>query len=183
MTWNAGGLPKDAWMEFQLWQHDEKDYDVIMIQETKRRFSSQFNFSEYHALHSGTADQRHQGCLRLIHKRCCKAEDVRWSPTLGGHLLYARFPHKQKHVDIVNLHQHCWNNASGIEQLTVKRVGHKLCSACTYLEYLDIGRRFQHALRIPRRLCGSRHHCKHPLPDQDQLQHMLMVLRLQILIS
>ena len=122
MTWNAGGLPKDAWMEFQLWLHEQKDFDAVMVQETHWRFSFQFNLPKYHALHSGITDHRHQGCLTfLIHKRCCQADEVRWSPTVGGHLLHVRFPYKQKHVDVVNLYQRCWNNASGVEQLTAKR--------------------------------------------------------------
>ena len=188
-TWNSGGLPKDAWMEFQLWLHDQKDYNVIMIQETHWRFSSQFSLPKYHALHSGTADHRHQGCLMLIHKRCCKAEDVRWSPTVGGHLLHVRFPKKQKHIDIVNLYQHCWNNASGIEQLTAKRDKlwfrtQALLSNVPIRNTLILGGDFN----TP---CGSQGDCvgpgitpsKHPPPDQDQLQRMLMVLRLQVLNS
>ena len=58
MTWNAGGLPRDAWMEFQLWLHEQREYDVIMVQETHWRFSSQFNLPRYHALHSGRAVSR-----------------------------------------------------------------------------------------------------------------------------
>ena len=187
MTWNAGGLPKDAWMEFQLWLHEQRDYDVIMVQETHWRFSSQFKLPQYHALHSGTTDHRHQGCLTLIHKRCCKAEDIRWAPTVGGHLLHVRIPYKRKHIDLVNLYQHCWGASSSVEHLTEKRDKlwyrvQSLLSEVPIRNTLIVGGDFNTPC-LPQGDCAGPGvtTSKHPPPDQGQFQHLLMVLRLQAL--
>ena len=34
MTWNTGGLSSDAWLELQIWLHEQEDHDVIFLQET-----------------------------------------------------------------------------------------------------------------------------------------------------
>ena len=106
MSWNVGGLSQEAWLEVQIWMHEQTEHDVILLQETHWRFTSSWSLPRYHIFHSGATDHRFQGCMIAIHKSITSFESVRWSTPLVGHLLHARFPVKGRHVDIINLYQY-----------------------------------------------------------------------------
>ena len=106
MSWNVGGLSQEAWLEIQIWMHEQTEHDVILLQETHWRFTSSWSLPRYHIFHSGATDHRFQGCMIAIHKSVTSFESVRWSTPLVGHLLHVRFPVKGRHVDIINLYQY-----------------------------------------------------------------------------
>ena len=101
MSWNVGGLSQEAWLEIQIWMHEQTEHDVILLQETHWRFTSSWSLPRYHIFHSGATDHRFQGCMIAIHKSVTSFESVRWSTPLVGHLLHVRFPVKGRHVDII----------------------------------------------------------------------------------
>ena len=106
MSWNVGGLSQEAWLEVQIWMHEQTKHDVILLQETHWRFTSSWSLPRYHIFHSGATDHRFQGCMIAIHKSITSFESVRWSTPLVGHLMHVRFPVKGRHVDIINLYQY-----------------------------------------------------------------------------
>ena len=106
MSWNVGGLSQEAWLEVQIWLHEQTEHDVILLQETHWRFTSSWSLPRYHVFHSGATDHRFQGCMTVIRKSITSFESVRWSSPLVGHLLHVRFPVKGRHVDIINLYQY-----------------------------------------------------------------------------
>ena len=61
MTWNTGGLSSDAWLELQIWLHEQEDHDIIFLQETHWRFCNSWCLPRYHLFHSGSSDHRYQG--------------------------------------------------------------------------------------------------------------------------
>ncbi|CAE7754304.1 unnamed protein product, partial [Symbiodinium necroappetens] len=106
MSWNVGGLSQEAWLEVQIWLHEQEEHDVILLQETHWRFTSSWSLPRYHIFHSGATDHRFQGCMIVISKSITSFESVRWSAPLVGHLLHVRFPVKGRHVDVINLYQY-----------------------------------------------------------------------------
>ena len=106
MSWNVGGLSQEAWLEVQIWMHEQTEHDVILLQETHWRFTSSWCLPRYHIFHGGATDHRFQGCMIAIHKSITPFESVRWSTPLVGHLMHVRFPVKGRHVDIINLYQY-----------------------------------------------------------------------------
>ena len=106
MSWNVGGLSQEAWLEVQIWMHEQTEHDVILLQETHWRFTSSWSLPRYHIFHSGATDHRFQGCMIAIHKSITSFESVRWSTPLVGHLMHVRFPVKGRHVDVINLYQY-----------------------------------------------------------------------------
>ena len=106
MSWNVGGLSQEAWLEVQIWLHEQEEHDVILLQETHWRFTSSWSLPRYHIFHSGATDHRFQGCMIVIRKSVASFESVLWSTPLVGHLLHVRFPVKGRQVDIINLYQY-----------------------------------------------------------------------------
>ena len=106
MSWNVGGLSQEAWLEVQIWMHEQTEHDVILLQETHWRFTSSWSLPRYHIFHSGATDHRFQGCMIAINKSIASFESVRWSTPLVGHLMHVRFPVQGRHVDIINLYQY-----------------------------------------------------------------------------
>ena len=106
LTWNVGGLSQEAWLEVQIWMHEQTEHDVILLQETHWRFTSSWSLPRYHIFHSGATDHRFQGCMIAIRKSIASFESVRWSTPLVGHLMHVRFPVQGRHVDIINLYQY-----------------------------------------------------------------------------
>ena len=106
MSWNVGGLSQEAWLEIQIWMHEQTEHDVILLQETHWRFTSSWCLPRYHIFHSGATDHRFQGCMAAIRKSITPFESVRWSTPLVGHLIHVRFPVKGRHVDVINLYQY-----------------------------------------------------------------------------
>ena len=106
MSWNVGGLSQEAWLEVQIWMHEQTEHDVILLQETHWRFTSSWCLPRYHIFHSGATDHRFQGCMIATHKSITPFESVRWSTPLVGHLMHVRFPVKGRHVDVINLYQY-----------------------------------------------------------------------------
>ena len=98
-----------------------------------------------------------------------------------------RIPYKRKHIDLVNLYQHCWGTSGGVEHLTEKRDKlwyrvQSLLSEVPIRNTLIVGGDFNTPC-LPQGDCAGPGvtTSKHPPPDQGQLQHLLMVLRLQAL--
>ena len=106
LSWNVGGLSQEAWLEVQIWMHEQTEHDVILLQETHWRFTSSWSLPRYHIFHSGATDHRFQGCMIAIRKSIASFESVRWSTPLVGHLMHVRFPVQGRHVDIINLYQY-----------------------------------------------------------------------------
>ena len=106
MSWNVGGLSQDAWLEVQIWLHEQEEHDIILLQETHWRFTSSWSLPHYHIFHSGATDHRFQGCMTVIRKSIATFDSVRWSAPLVGHLLHVRFPVKGRQVDVINLYQY-----------------------------------------------------------------------------
>ena len=106
MSWNVGGLSQDAWLEVQIWLHEQTSYDIVFLQETHWRFSNSWSLPRYHVFHSGATDHRFQGCMVLVRKTLAPFESVRWSTPLMGHLLHVRLPIGGRHVDLINVYQY-----------------------------------------------------------------------------
>ena len=88
MSWNVGGLSQEAWLEVQIWMHQQTEHDVILLQETHWRFTSSWSIPRYHIFHSGATDHRFQGCMIAIHKSITSFESVRFPEHAlqGGYL-------------------------------------------------------------------------------------------------
>ncbi|CAE7204775.1 unnamed protein product [Symbiodinium sp. CCMP2592] len=142
MTWNVGGLSQDAWLEVQIWLHNQEDYDLVFLQESHWRFTNSWCLPRFHVFHSGTSDHRFQGCMILVRKSLAPFEDIRWSTPLQGHLLHLRLPIKGRDVDLINVYQYAFH--TGPDQAAVDGLARQA--------------KPDHAFHLLRWRGGARHH-------------------------
>ena len=71
---------------------EQKDFDVVLLQETRYNFDSEYETSCWMCVGSGTAAQKHAGVMVLINRRITKATEVKHEAVVRGRLLRVRFP-------------------------------------------------------------------------------------------
>ena len=103
-NWNAGGLSRADWDMFQQWI-ETQTIDLVSIQETHWKYTSEWLQSNYFAVHSGGPDG-HSGILCLISKRLCNQNDLAWTELVPGRLVHIRIHGLRKHIDFICLYQH-----------------------------------------------------------------------------
>ena len=109
-AWNVGGMAEkwDALMHFA----DSSDFDVLMISESRWRFTSEWTSPRWWLLHNGSEDEEHQqgGILFLVSKRLCGCQDVQVRHVLPGRLSHLRIQRPNDSIDLLGLYQKAWNS-------------------------------------------------------------------------
>ena len=108
-TWNVGGMAEkwDALMHFA----DSSDFDVLMISESRWKFTSEWTSPRWWMLHNGCEDEEHQqgGILFLVSKRLCGCQEVQVRHILPGRLSHLRIQRSNDSIDLLGLYQKAWN--------------------------------------------------------------------------
>ena len=103
-SWNCSGLSPSGWDYMQQWI-DCQRLDVLMLQETHWRHTSEWTTENYYVLHSG-AGSGHAGLLCMISKDLCAMHDLSWQEVIPGRLLHFRIHGRDRDLDFINIYQH-----------------------------------------------------------------------------
>ena len=71
---------------------------------------SEWSTSAYHYLHSGKPRSAHNasGILIMVSVRLARANQIRWSAVVKGHLLHVRIQLSENSLDMFGFYQHSW---------------------------------------------------------------------------
>lgn len=81
LTWNIGGLSRESWDSFNEWL-TLQDIDIILLQESHWKHTSDWLQGRYFCLHSG--GNSHSGVLTMIAKSFCPADCISWADIYPG---------------------------------------------------------------------------------------------------
>ena len=99
-----GAFHEQTWDMFQQWI-ETQSIDLVSIQETHWKYTSEWLQSHYFAVHSG-GSEGHSGILCLISKKLCNQHDLAWTEIIPGRLVHIRIHGLRKHIDFISLYQH-----------------------------------------------------------------------------
>ena len=125
LSWNVGGLSNAILDELLIWlslpQH--RNIRIVMLQETRWQFSSEWENDNWYLVHSGHSKQKGAGVLTMISKALCHASDIRSRILASGRVLHVRIPSPKGDtcIDVVNVYQHAWDQRAEVAPLTAKR--------------------------------------------------------------
>ena len=125
LSWNVGGLSNAILDEILLWLSlpANQGIRVVFLQETRWKFTSEWENDKWCLVHSGHTKQKGAGILTLISKELCAPADVRVRVLASGRALHVRVPLAKcgTSLDLLNVYQHAWDQRADMAQLTVKR--------------------------------------------------------------
>eukprot|EP00435_Cladocopium_sp_Y103_P052586 s2661_g16.t1 len=105
LSWNAGGLSQAAWDLTLQWIDEQRDLDLIMIQESHWKFTNEWTLPHYNCIHSGFSGKQ-AGLLCLVSKRLCHSNQLSWAEIEPGRLVHIQISGKHRSMDILHLYQH-----------------------------------------------------------------------------
>ena len=117
-TWNVGSLGGGLYDEILIHIH-QNPVDVLLLQETKWRFSSCWDTNQYFFIHSGSAtkDFKQGGLLTVISKKLVDQGSLRYVEPLPGRLHRVQFSRRSQPCDLINFYQHAWHDTEHIRTL------------------------------------------------------------------
>ena len=125
LSWNVGGLSNAILDELLLWLSlpANQGIRVVFLQETRWKFTSEWENDKWYLVHSGHTKQKGAGILTLISKELCAPADVRVRVLASGRAFHVRVPLAKRgtSLDLLNVYQHAWDQRADMAQLTVKR--------------------------------------------------------------
>ena len=123
LSWNVGGLSNSILDELFIWLSRHKSIKIVLLQETRWQFSSEWESEDWHIIHGGHSKQKGSGVMTLISKDLCSAADIRVSEVASGRILHTRIPGAGglNHLDIINVYQHAWDQRADASELKRKR--------------------------------------------------------------
>ena len=124
LTLNVGGMSSATWNEVQAWLNlvVPDKYDVVAVQETHWKQSSDFSSGPWHIVSSGcTEGDKCAGVLVMVHRRLGNPQNILHREILKGRVQHVRILHGPTAVDIVNIYQHVWRSQLDHEQNTTCR--------------------------------------------------------------
>ena len=104
LSWNCSGLSPSGWDYFQQWIECQ-NLDIIMLQETHWKHTSEWVTGNYYAIHSGCGESR-SGLLSLVSKKLCTMDDLSWQEVIPGRLMHLRVHGRDRDLDFLNVYQH-----------------------------------------------------------------------------
>ena len=124
LTINVGGMSSATWNEVQarLNMVVPDKYDVVAVQETHWKQSSEFSSGPWHIVSSGCIEgDKCAGVLVMVHRRLGSQHNILHREILKGRVQHVRILHGPTAVDIVNIYQHVWRTQLDHEQNTAYR--------------------------------------------------------------
>ena len=125
LSWNVGGLTNNILDELQVWlsQEANQNIQVVMLQETRWTFSSEWANEHWTFIHTGLKTHRGSGVLTMVSTRLCSSRQVRHTEVQPGRVLHTRIPltRQGNSLDIVNVYQFPWDFQAPTVELLNKR--------------------------------------------------------------
>ena len=118
LTWNCSGL-QAQYDQLVQWLSCHY-YDIVVVQETFWKFSSQWEDSRYLYVHSGfqKIGRGEGGVLVVISRKLTDPTHVRYHEVVPGRLLRVHFPlsgNPDQTVDILGLYQYAWTSKANLQ--------------------------------------------------------------------
>ena len=125
LSWNVGGLTNSVLDELQLWLEKEENQQiqVVMLQETRWNFTSEWSNARWAFLHAGHPSHKGSGVLTMVSTKLCSPRQLRSCEVQAGRILHTRIPrlHDGTSIDIVNVYQYPWDFQASQIELVHKR--------------------------------------------------------------
>ena len=126
LSWNVGGLSTAILDEIQVWlsKPENAHFKVVMLQETRWQFSSDWSNSKWSFVHSGHTKQKGSGVLTMISSDLTHSDDIRAREVVHGRVLHTRIKPKDRQncIDLVNVYQHAWDTRANAQDLSTLRL-------------------------------------------------------------
>lgn len=81
---------------------------VAVLTETRWSFTSTWQDSGWHHIHSADPTQRGSGVLVLVSRTLCAEQDLRWHEVIPGRLVHVRFLNGTRNIDVLGCYQHVY---------------------------------------------------------------------------
>ena len=121
LSWNVGGLTNSILDELQVWldRAENQDIQVVMLQETRWTFTSEWSNAQWAFQHAGHKSHKGSGVLTMVSTKLCAHRQLRSQTIQQGRILHTRFPRQDgTSVDVVNVYQFSWDfQASNVDLL------------------------------------------------------------------
>ena len=111
LTWNCAGLSRSKLDDIRLWL-TTMCIDGVILTETRWKFSSEWEDSQWSYVHSSSDEAGAQGILFMLSKRVCPPTGIRWQPVLAGRLVHFQIRFPQRNMDIIACYQFAYNTDS-----------------------------------------------------------------------
>ena len=183
-SWNTGGLCAPTFQELVAWLDLENRFEVVILQETHWRESTDFRSGRWFCVHSSgygsdLSYDRYGGVLVMLHRDAFEEPSVQ--ELYPGRLVHVRAVHKSSYltVDIFGIYQHVYRTQLSAEQNhshrqhiwdTLAHTLHKLPTRNPLL----IGGDFNSQLAAQRPHVGATCRVHHEGPDRDKHLHKLL---------
>ncbi|CAE7801409.1 unnamed protein product, partial [Symbiodinium necroappetens] len=118
LSWNVGGLSDVLFTELQQWlqKTQNKDINIIILQETHWDFSGDWSTQEWHFCHTTSQRKGSGGILIGIRKVLANAQQIRWHEAEPGRILQVRCFLDKQQVDIVGVYQFAFLQKAGMSE-------------------------------------------------------------------
>ena len=110
MHTNVGGLAATRLEEITQWAQT-KDIDVLILSETRWRFSSEWDVAKWNCIHSGTESDISDGILIMVRKHVCNATNIGITEYIPGRLVHLRFHYTSRAFDLISCYQYVDNRS------------------------------------------------------------------------
>ena len=102
LTWNVGGLSRESWNALTAWL-DLQDIDIIMLQETHWKHTSEWVPGKYFCFHAGAPS--HCAVLTMVAKTFCRANNMSWWDAFPSRILHTRLYFSTRAIDVLDVYQ------------------------------------------------------------------------------
>ncbi|CAE6939124.1 unnamed protein product, partial [Symbiodinium sp. CCMP2592] len=112
LSWNCGGLTSTRFAELKQWLHTTPDGQrpqIVIIQETLWKTSSEWTDSKYSYVHSGTNRNKDGGLLLMVARELCSPDKLRYDELKPGRLLHIKLA-MDPSFELIAIYQHSWRN-------------------------------------------------------------------------
>lgn len=100
IQFNVGGLSTHKLEEIKSWGY-QISADVIILLETRWSFTSEWSDGTWHALHSGSAEDRADGILILVRSSVVQTSQIGSAVLIAGRLVHVRLHFRQRASDLI----------------------------------------------------------------------------------
>ena len=112
---NVGGATRERVQEIALWA-ELHSVDIVILSETRWSFVSEWTQGNWMHLHSGTASDRADGILIMVHRRVCHADRLGYAEVLQGRIVHLRIHFTNRNFDLISCYQYADTRTSHRDQ-------------------------------------------------------------------
>ena len=115
LSWNVSGLSDILFTELLQWlqKPDNREINILILQETHWNFSGDWTAEEWHFCHSTSGRKGSGGVMIGVRRALADSQQIRWHEAVPGRLLQVRCFLGLQQVDILGFYQHALLQQAG----------------------------------------------------------------------